>query len=190
MQVVVLGTKAAVSPSLPLRKVPVASVSLGFITQATSSLKLRKENFEGALERRDDGMQWVHRVMHRKDLTQVCMCSRDHRGRTSELHSSQQGSAGCGVKGTADRTEFLVSLSGPRKRRGLGGACLIRSKMLKPKLDLISTTELFRLHVFRLHVVPILMAFEPLDLPYCHVLRKYACRVCMSMYVCMYVCMC
>ncbi|CAE7509947.1 Prpf4b [Symbiodinium microadriaticum] len=26
-----------------------------------------EENFEGALERRDDGMQWVHRVMHRKD---------------------------------------------------------------------------------------------------------------------------
>ncbi|OLP95145.1 Retrovirus-related Pol polyprotein from transposon TNT 1-94 [Symbiodinium microadriaticum] len=26
-----------------------------------------EENFEGALERRDDGMRWVHRVMHRKD---------------------------------------------------------------------------------------------------------------------------
>ena len=91
--------------------------------------------------------------------------------------------AGCGVKGTADRTEFLVSLSGPRKRRGLGGACLTRSKMLKPKLDLISTTELFRLHV-----VPIFMAFEPIDLPYCPCFKE-VCMSCMYEHVCMYVCM-
>ena len=42
-----------------------------YITKATSPLTLQQENFEGALERRDDGMQWVHRVMHRKDLTQA-----------------------------------------------------------------------------------------------------------------------
>ena len=28
--------------------------------------KLHQENFEGAFGRRDDGVQWVHKVMHRK----------------------------------------------------------------------------------------------------------------------------
>ena len=30
-----------------------------------------QENFEGALERRDDGVQWVHKVMHRKVGIQI-----------------------------------------------------------------------------------------------------------------------